>query len=151
MKQNTVLIAIIVALVSGGVAFAGGIKYQEDHRSLKRGYQFDKFIMHGGEGKEMGMFFKGHRMGFRPVAGEIVSTNDTSITVKMEDGSTQVVKFTDDTDINKTEQGTKADLTPGEQVMVMGEENDDGSVSAEHIHLNPMVRRLGASPTPASQ
>jgi hypothetical protein len=45
------------------------------------------FVTRGGSGAAGG----GRGMGFRPVAGEIIKADDTSITVKLQDGSSKIV------------------------------------------------------------
>lgn len=74
--------------------------------------------------------------GFRPIVGQILSQDSTSITVKLPDGSSKIVMFSDTTPINKTALGSKTDLTTGTGVRIIGTTNSDGSVTAQDIQLN---------------
>ncbi|MEK9143770.1 MAG: hypothetical protein AAB481_04050, partial [Patescibacteria group bacterium] len=76
-SNNVTLIVAIVAtlIIAGGAGFFGGMKYQENRRgSLAR--QFG-----GGQMNRNGL--AAGRQGFRPVAGEIISSDATSVTVKL--------------------------------------------------------------------
>lgn len=126
-------------MVTAGVGFFGGMKYQESRRgSFTR--QFAN---------------QGFRGGLRPVSGEIISSDPTSVTVKIADGSTKIVILTDKTTINKAEAATKDNLKTGQTVAVFGSENADGTVTAQTVQLNPQLRMgglrgasLSAAPTP---
>ena len=139
MKKNMIkMLVIIVAVVVA--AFYGGMKYQESRLPAFRG-QF---------GGMMGQLnSRGNRTGFRPVAGEIISFDDKSITVKLQDGSSKIILISDKTSINKADQGSKTDLKNGEQVAVFGSENSDGSITAQNIQLNPQYGRMRV-PTPGN-
>lgn len=132
MKNNLIIIAIIVALLAGGVGFFAGMKYQQSKQPT-----FPR-QMGGVQGQRTGT--GGNRMGFRPVNGEIISSDDKSITVKLQDGSSKIVLFSDSTEINKAAEATKEDLKAGEKVAVFGQENSDGTVTAQNIQLNPEFR-----------
>ncbi len=82
----------------------------------------------------------GNRQGFQPVNGEIISSDDKSITVKLTDGSSKIVLVSEKTTINKASQATKVDLKTGEKVAVFGQQNTDGSVTAQRIQLNLLLR-----------
>lgn len=87
-------------------------------------------------------------MGFRPVSGEIISSDSKSITVKLQDGSSKIVLLTDKTTVSKSAEANVADLKTGEKVAAFGQENSDGSVTAQSIQLNPILR---GTITPASK
>ena len=137
MKNNTILVILIVLAVGVGSFFAG-MKFQESKRSNIRG-QFG-----GGAGGRFGGQFQGagNRAGFRPVTGEIINADDKSITVRLQDGSSKIILLSDKTEINKADKATKTDLKAGEQVVVFGSENSDGSVTAQNIQLNPQFGRM---------
>lgn len=131
MKNNQILMTIILAIVLGGIGFFAGMKYQES-KSPVPGRQFSGRF--GGANSRAGL------NGMRPVIGEVTSVDDKSITVKMADGSSKIVILPDGVKISKTETGTKADLKQGVKVGVFGTSNPDGSVTAQNIQLNPMFR-----------
>ncbi|PIQ72757.1 hypothetical protein COV86_01415 [Candidatus Roizmanbacteria bacterium CG11_big_fil_rev_8_21_14_0_20_35_14] len=130
MKNNIVLI-IVLALLVGGLGFYGGMKYQQSQRVSFSG-QFNNR-----QGIRSGTNSRG---GFQPVSGEIIASDDKSITVKLQDGSSKIILLSDKTQINKAETVDKSQLKTGEKVAVFGTENTDGSVTATNIQLNPIVR-----------
>lgn len=137
MKKNNVFVILMVTIIVGAGAFFLGIKYQQGkQQAFLR--QFN-----GGQGIRAG---QGNRQGFRPVNGEIIGADEKTITVKMQDGSSRIVMLSEKTEINKAASGTKDDLKVGERVAVFGQENSDGSVTAQNIQLNPMFRN-GPTPT----
>lgn len=118
MKNNILIIIIVALLVVGAGTFFAGMKYQESKRPVGSG-QFQR------------------RGGFRPVNGEIISQDENSITVKLQDGSSKIILLTNTTTFNKSAEGSKADLKVGEKVAVFGSENSDGSVTGQNIQLSP--------------
>jgi hypothetical protein len=82
-------------------------------------------------------------MGFRPVAGEIISKDDKSITVKLQDGSSKIVMLSTTTQINKAQTVDATSLVVGETVRVIGNVNADGSVTAQDIQINPVQAQQG--------
>jgi len=138
--KNNLIVTILIALIVGVGGFFAGMKYQESKQpSFSRQFagQQRQFVGQEGARTSQGQI-PGNRQGFRPVNGEIIAADDKSITVKMQDGSSKIVLFSDNTTINKAEQATKSDLKTGEKVAVFGQENSDGSVTAQSIQLNPV-------------
>ena len=119
----------------GGGSFFAGMKYQA--RKQPQTGKFGTFGQGNGQLQQRG------RLGFRPVNGEIISQDDKSITVKLQDGSSRIVLLTDNTAVNKSAEGTKSDLKVGERVAVFGTENSDGSVTAQNVQLNPQFGGAG--------
>src|SRR3989338_1422675 len=131
MKNNMIVIIVVVALLVGAGGFFAGMKYQQSKSPAGR---FGNL-----QGNRNGQFQQ-RNQGFRPVNGEIISSDDKSITVKLQDGSSKIVLLTDTTSINKSSEGSKSDLKTGEKVAVFGTENSDGSITAQNIQLNPLSR-----------
>jgi hypothetical protein len=136
MKKNNLITTIVIAVVVLVIGFFAGTKYQQSKQS-SFGRQFGNGItmQNGGGNRTMG-----NRGGFRPVSGDIVSTDDKSITVKLQDGSSKIVLFSDKTSVNKESTGSASDLKVGEKISAFGTENSDGSVTAQSIQLNPFLR-----------
>src|SRR3990172_5436765 len=130
-NTKVILIVAILLIVCGGGGFYAGMKYQQS----QRGQFFRQF-----NGSQGGQNNQTRRMGVRTVAGEIISKDDKSITVKLQDGGSKIVLFSDSTSINKASEGSKDDLRTGEQVAVFGQENSNGSVTAQNIQLNSRSR-----------
>lgn len=140
MKNNLIMMVVIAVLVALVAGFFSGIKFQESKVS-NRDANGGQFQNRRGGGNGQGRLGNG----FRPVMGEILSMDDKSITVKMQDGSSKIVLLPDSVTISKTDTAAKSDLKVGEKVGVFGTDNSDGSVTAQNIQLNPMFR--GPSPS----
>lgn len=132
VNKNTILIVAIVLIVLAGIGgFFGGIQYQKMQRGSFAVGQFRG----GGQG--------GNVQGTRPVSGEIVNVDSSSMTVKLADGSTKIVILSNSTSINKADKGSRSDLKTGVKVAAFGTANSDGSITAQSIQLNPMMRTFG--------
>lgn len=122
-----------IALVIGILGFAGGfILGQRKQLSSLRRFMGGR---NAGGMVQQGQFRQG--LGVRPVNGEIIDASEKSITVKLVDGSSRIVIVADTTIINKASDATKEDLKKGEKVAVFGQENSDGSVTAQSVQINP--------------
>jgi hypothetical protein len=118
---------ILIVIVVGLGAFWGGMKYGQSKSGPGR----------LGQPNEAGMGFKnmknGQNGGF--TGGEIISMDDQSMTVKIQDGGSKIVFFSDSAKITKSTDGTIDDLKIGENIIVTGETNQDGSVTAQTIQI----------------
>jgi len=136
-------VVIIIAVGAGALSFFGGVQYQKSQsiaigRSFMSGQQ--------GIGRNGAGVVGNRKMGNgQPISGEIFNIDDSSITVKLADGSSRIVLFTDKTIFNKTATVQKSELQVGEKIGVFGTANTDGSVTAQNIQLNPQFRIGGAT------
>lgn len=135
------IMTIIVALMVGGAAFFGGMQYQKTQASGPMQGQFRGQNGGGPQGGIQGG--SGNRQGMTPVSGEIISQDDTSITVKMQDGSSKIVILSGDTNINKSSEGSKLDLKTGETVTAFGTTNSDGSITAQNVSIGGNIMFRG--------
>jgi hypothetical protein len=144
---NKILVAIVIVVVAVGGFFAG-MKYQQSktQSAAAGGFAYRQGIGQGGAGG----FRRFAGQNGQAVRGQIVSTDNGTMTVKLADGSTKIVVLSGNTNITKAASGTKDDLKTGEQVMVFGSNNSDGSVTAQIVQLNPMMRRPSGNPSPAT-
>ncbi len=146
-KGNTSLSITTVAIivVVGLAGFFGGMKYQSSKQPT-----FNRQSFGGAQGGPSGLRGgMGGRTGLnRPVSGDVISSDEKSITVKMIDGSSKIVLITGTTQINKASQAAKSDITPGTKVAVFGQTNTDGSVTAQNIQLNPIMNMRGKDENP---
>lgn len=104
--------------------------------NIRQGFGGQAF---GGD-HESGSGFGGGRFGsgtYGPgsLFGEIISQSDDTLTLKLSDGSTKIVFITSTTQITKSVDGILSDLNEGERVSVSGDENPDGSYTAQSIQL----------------
>jgi len=124
VKNNTILIVIISVIISLGAGFFGGMQYQKSQRAIA----FNR----NGQGN-IGGRQQGNLAANRPVAGQITSVTDNTITVKSTDGSSKIVVFAPSTKINKSSDGAAADLKVGTEVTAFGSTGTDGTVTATDI------------------
>lgn len=144
MKTTHIVIMILVAVIALAGGFVGGMQYQKTQSPAGRFATYQNGGQRFGSG---GGFGGGRNQNFRPVMGEILSSDDKSITVKMQDGSSKIVVLSSSTSITKSTSGSKTDLTTGTKVLVIGTTNSDGSVTAQEIQLNPVFRMQMIRPT----
>jgi len=140
-------IAALAVLVALGAGFWGGMTYARSgaRNMLTQGGRgnFQNLVGMGGQGRFGEQSQARNGGGF--TAGEIIKNDGTSITVKLQDGGSKIVFFSASTAIMKSVTGTSSDLVTGQNIVVVGTANSDGSISAESIQLRP------AGPTPAPQ
>lgn len=139
MKPNQIIIVILIGIIGLGLGFFAGTKYQQMQTSQTRD-SFRNGLTNGSQlGDRQGMRNgqNGPRGG--AVIGEVLSITDTSLTVKLADGSSKIVLLGSTTQIGKETAGTKMDLATGTKVAVFGTTNQDGSVTAQSIQINPVM------------
>lgn len=156
MKNQNISTLVIVAVVSLAIGFGGGLKYQSSKKPEfvnqfggSRG-GFNQSRTQTGvrpSGSEQGAQMM--RGANRPVAGEIISADSKSLTVKQVDGSNKIILLSSTTQINKAQTAQITDLKVGEKVSVFGTSNSDGSVTAQNVQLNPITPSMGTMATPS--
>lgn len=72
-------------------------------------------------------------------AGEITAKDDKSITIKLRDGGSKTVYFSDSTKVTKTADGAISDLKIGDSVMANGSASQEGVLTATTIQLQPFM------------
>lgn len=132
MSQKNPIVTLVLLVVVAGAAFYGGMTYQKGKAPTPGQFA-------GRNGQAMGLR-GGNNNNFRPINGDILSVDTGSLTVKLTDGSSKIILFNDKTTINKADTATGSDLKSGLKVAVFGQTNSDGSVTAQNIQLNPIVR-----------
>jgi len=137
--KKIIIITLIAVIVVGAGAFYGGLKYGQSKNSRGIGQGNFQAIGAGRNGN-------GSRSGAGFVSGEIISKDDKSITVKLVNGGSKIVFYSDKAEIGKFVNGTLSDLNVGENVVVNGTANQDGSLTAQSIQIRPTPM-----PTPTNQ
>ena len=134
--KNKILIAI-VAIAIGISGFIAGLKYQESKTT--------EFARNLPKNIEQMRGQMGHQPNGGPelysVRGEILSVDDSSVVVKLADDSSKIVILSDLTEINKSGEGSMEDLNEGVEVMVMGQTNSDGSITAQNVQIGTSFMR----------
>ncbi|MFA7319723.1 MAG: DUF5666 domain-containing protein [Parcubacteria group bacterium] len=146
MNNKVIVIAVAVALIMGGAGFYGGTVYGK--KSLVSNKQGGIGMMAGnfsgrsvgadgqGQARSGGIGMKnGNGGGF--LTGQIIAKDDKSITVKDRNGSSKIILYSSSSTVGKTVDGSTADLATGQDVMVTGTTNSDGSLTAQNIQIRP--------------
>ncbi len=127
-------IFIIAILVVGVGTFFGGMKYGESKTVLSNQNRFQQANIGANVGARGTMKVSGNG---NFLAGEIISKDDKSITVKLNNGGSKIVFLSESTQVQKTASGTIDDLIVGEQATITGTTNSNGSVTAQSIQIRP--------------
>jgi len=144
MNKNHYIAIIAIVIIVGGGAFYGGMQYGVS--KTKAAQVASRGNFGGGAGANGGQRSGGAQNGQAGpragggagfINGSIISKDDTSITVKAQDGSSKIIFFSGSTTIGKSTVGSVSDLSTGAQVMVNGKANPDGSVTAQNIQIRP--------------
>lgn len=139
--SKTVISLLIVAVITGGGGFYGGMQYEQSQgnanfaapgnlQNMSDAERQELFAQGGGPrggsfGSQSGLSF-----------GEVISVDDTSMVIQLpNDAGTKIVFYSDSTVVSKNTSGSIADVVVGDTVTVMGDGNDDGSVTANSIQL----------------
>lgn len=157
MAKKIIPIIIVLVIVGGG-AFYAGMKYGQSNPSTGSGQggfsqaDFQNLRNLSPEerqqrlqelGANLDSAFRGmrggDRMGINSIAGEIIAKDAESITVKLPDGGSKIVFYSDTAQVNKFVSGTPDDLEIGKSVTINGKANQDGSITAESIQLRPDI------------
>jgi hypothetical protein len=148
-----VIAILVVGLVAGG-SFWAGMAYNNTAQTNEANQARDNFIR--ARGTPMGgdipndMQFPGGGQGFirGGTVGKIKSINGNVIEISTADNVT-TVNLTDTTQISKTVSGMISDLTPGTQVMVTGETDANGAITAVRIQIVENLPAGMDNPPPA--
>lgn len=132
--KNKSLILIVAIIVALGAGFFGGLQYQKmaDSKVAAKAPAGSGFNRGNFTGSVNG---QRARAGAGFTQGSILSKSDKSLTVKLAAGGSEIVFLADSTQIMKSATGTIADLNVGENVVVSGTANTDGSITARTIQL----------------
>jgi hypothetical protein len=131
-----VLIGVLVVAAVAAGAFFGGMKYGQN-QVLQNPIQFLRQGGPQGTGGEVRVFEGTPPAGmgagrFGMAADMVQSVDGNTVTVSTQDGNVKV-QTSDTTLIQKYVAVTVDKLEPGEQVIVSGTKNDDGSITARSI------------------
>lgn len=141
--KNYIIFAV-AGIAIAGAGFYGGIKYDRPKSTAGIGLARGNFQDLSPEERQARIMAGGGRMGGSreggsAVVGEIISKDDKSITVKLQDGGSKIVFLSEKTPVAKSVDGTASDLKTGERVVIMGTANQDGSMTAQSVQVRPAM------------
>ncbi|MEJ0021206.1 MAG: hypothetical protein WDN47_01350 [Candidatus Doudnabacteria bacterium] len=143
-KHTITVVAVAIVFAAGG--FFGGMKYAQGKTAQMRQQRVAGAGFGAGGGARGARGGAGGTAGGGFTGGQIVSKDDKSITIKTMDGGSKIVFLGASTQIAKSASGTPDDLTQGENVVVTGTANSDGSLTAQMIQIRPAMT---TQPAPA--
>ena len=150
MTNKLIVIIILIVVIIGGGAFYGGMKYVENnspvggqHYSNQGDFQNMQNLspqerqqrLQEMSGNAGGISLRQGFGGQGFTVGEIIAKDDKSITVKLGDGGSRIIFFSDVTEITKSAKASMNDINVGAEIRVNGSQNTDGSVTAQSIQL----------------
>ncbi len=139
-KIVSIIIAAIVIATAGG--FYIGMKYGQNKKASTNNPRQINFQLNGNQTQRgMGNF----RAGANFIAGSIINKDDKSFTIKLSDGGSKIVFFSDATQFMKTSIGTLEDLKIDDNILISGSANQDGSLTAQTIQLRPELSAPSAN------
>ncbi len=130
-------VAIVIILVMTAFGFFGGFKYREYQLNKMRSSKAEQM---GGAGLRSSSDGGDRKVGALEggtarVTGEIIARDKGSVTVQQPDGSSKIVFISEAAEVSETVEASASALKEGSNVMIFGQENEDGSVSAQNIQL----------------
>lgn len=151
---NPKIITSLILVIGLAAGFGGGYYYRNQQLGMLRG-NFPG-MQNGNPQRFNGMpgIGQGGTSLSRSINGEVISiekdTNgeNKSITLKIMDGSSKIVLFSESTTFLNTVPSSKTDLKDNIYVSIVGTPNSDGSITAGNVQLNSQFGRMLQSPTP---
>lgn len=157
-NSNMVIpVAVVACVLVGGISFWGGMKYQSsknfggqfaagNFQNLTPEQRQQRFaqggMMGGGAGRRGGMMG-----GANFVAGEVLSKDDKSVTVKLPDGGSKIIFLSATSKVMKSTEGSLSDIQVGSNISANGKANSDGSITAESLQLRPTAPAVAPATT----
>ncbi|MDO8558674.1 MAG: DUF5666 domain-containing protein [bacterium] len=144
--KNLIIAVVAAAAISGAASFFGGMKYAQSKNSggfdraafqnMSAEERQQMFAQRGG-GTSGGRLRGTGQNGGGFMGGEILSRDDKSLTIKLRDGESKIVFYSDSSEISQFVSGDSADLEVGKTVTINGTPNADGSITAQSIQIRP--------------
>jgi hypothetical protein len=126
--RNTILAAILAAVLAGALGFFGGVTYQKSQTSSFGGAS-GRFGGGGGRGG-----FGGANA--QVATGTVIAQDATSITVKGGDGGSKTIFISAQTSISKQTVLKPSDIKVGDQVGAFGQ-TASGGIDARMVQIIP--------------
>ncbi|MDD4409099.1 MAG: hypothetical protein PHW52_00420 [Candidatus Pacebacteria bacterium] len=126
-KQKNITILLVSVILVGILSFYAGVMTEKKSNSHQLGFERQSrgsISMNPNRNRQGGM-----------INGDIKTKEDNTLTIGTTNGGSRIVLFSDKTKVTKSTEGSLTDLGVGTGVMVIGTENQDGSVTAQNIQI----------------
>lgn len=123
VKQYVMGVLIAIVCFGGGYLAGknqGGVQSSVSQNGGRQGSGMNRTAFRGSAGL---------------LAGDVVSKDATSLSIKMRDGGSRVVLYSPSTSVLKSVAGVIDDVIQGEIITVSGTPNSDGSITAQSIQI----------------
>ena len=130
LKQSALIAAIICAALCGASFWGGLAVGKSQSPSLGQRGNFNGMSGTGPAGSK-------RAAGASFVSGDIISVDNSSLTLKLANGGSKIVIFGSSTEIGKFTAASASDLSANQSVMANGTANADGSLTAKSIQIRP--------------
>ena len=143
MKPKSFVTLLVAAVILGSViggALAGGIAIGKSQSQGSQTNQYSSLPSGLGNISGLGNFqFPGNSTGFnsgsRATTGTVEKVEGDVVTLKTQGNTTVLVNVSGSTSIQKTVEGSLADIATGDNITVSGNKNADGSIEAGSITI----------------
>ena len=131
MNKNSILFtAIVLIIIAAGVGFYAGMQYQGSRTRVNQNQLGSRnFGQFGGA--------NGRNDNVRAERGQVLNVGNNTLTIKLNNGSTEIVVLSASTNYTKSQKASFSDIKTGDTLNVFGTPNSDGSVTASDIQINP--------------
>ncbi len=127
--MNKKIVSIVVIVAIAGISFYAGMRYGGNNVMNAQSARFAQ----GGNFGQRGTRGNGPGSGF--ATGSVLSQDANGITIQLRNGGSQIVLISSSTPIMKSISGAQSDIKTGENVMITGTTNPDGSLTAQSIQI----------------
>ena len=135
MNTKIITVMVVSMITIGGGSFFAGTKHQANKESSRSG-NFPTMVQSGQmRNAQNGGVGTRSEQGNSVIAGEILFKDENSITLKLPDGGSKIVFFSESTTVTKSATGLITDLEINDTVMVSGSANSDGVINAQSIQI----------------
>lgn len=132
-KQIVIFVVILLAGITG--SFFLGAAYSKNKTKNSFPGSMQGGMLNGGYGFNR----NNGKSGINMTNGDVLSRDDSSITVKDRNGGSKIILFSSSTTILKSAEGVIDDVKTGDSITVTGKTNDDGSITAQSIQIRDQI------------
>lgn len=134
MSKKNLSVMLVIFIITIVLSFYGGMKYAQ---SKKTNFA-NRPVMQGNGNFANNKNRMAERANGGMFSGEIISKDASSITLKLRDGGSKIIFFSDSTEFMKMSTSTINDFNINDNIIASGTSNSDGSITATSIQLRPI-------------